>query len=61
MVARCRGGKMLVEIKPEENNCHFPYCINHFEGVCHSREDRELCLDMALKVLCIDETEEKTE
>lgn len=52
---------MLVEIKPEENNCHFPYCINHFEGVCHSREDRELCLDMALKVLCIDETEEKTE
>jgi hypothetical protein len=47
---------MLIETDLASNECHFENCIHFEDGMCKDRESREYCIEIALVVLCAEET-----
>lgn len=48
---------MRIETDLTSNECHFENCIHFEDRECKDRESREYCIEIALAVLCADETE----
>lgn len=47
---------MTIEANLASMECHFENCIHYEEGICRDKESREYCIEIALAVLCADET-----
>jgi len=45
-----------LEINLRENKCHFEQCVHYADGECQSEDARKNCLDIALAVLCCEES-----
>ncbi len=50
---------MRIEADLASMKCHFENCIHYEEGICRDKESREYCIEIALAVLCADETKEE--
>ncbi len=48
---------MIIETDLKSNECHFENCIHFEDRMCRDRESREYCIEIALAVLCADDTE----
>lgn len=45
-----------LEINLRENKCHFEQCIHYVDGECQSDDARKNCLEIALAVLCCEDS-----